>query len=129
MPNSLEANCHDHKTLMNSRTLNDPVQLGGHSLMLSKVPIDVAKNYHYGDPPHPHGPPDVGEGPGKYARLLSLVNLKPFSTNKNWELRTGEISPAQALGFIRKDPRYAMLNSKDFEEITKVLKDRCRCYG
>ncbi len=114
---------------MNSVTFNDPEQLGGHSLMLSKVPIEVAKKYSPGDPPHPHGPPDVGEGPGKAARLLSLVNLQPFSTNKNWELQTGEISPAQALGFIRKDPRYAMLNSQDFLEITNNLKDRCRCYG
>ena len=129
MISSLEANCHDHKTLMNARTFNDPVQLGGHSLMLTKVPINVAKSYRMGDAPYPHQLPDVGEGPGKYARLLSLVSLEPYSTNKNWASQSGEITPAQALGLIRKDPRYPMLNSNDFAKITNVLKDRCRCYG
>ena len=126
---SLEANCHDHKTLMNARTFNDPVQLGGHSLMLTKVPISVAKKYRMGDAPHPHELPDVGEGPGKYARLLSLASFGPYSTSKNWTTQTGEISPAQALSMIRKDPRYPMVDSRDFTQLTNNLKDRCRCYG
>ena len=114
---------------MNARTFNDPVQLGGHSLMLTRVPINVAKTYRMGDAPHPHELPDVGEAPGKYARMLGLVSLKPYSTNKDWTTQTGEISPAQALGMIRKDPRYPMLSSHDFTKLTNNLKDRCRCYG
>ena len=97
--------------------------------MLTRVPINVAKNFRMGDAPHPHELPNVGESPGKYARMLGLVSLNPYSTTKSWATQTGEISPAQALGMIRKDPRYPMLNSQDFTSLTNNLKDRCRCYG
>lgn len=114
---------------MNARTFSEPAQLGGHSLMLTRVPVNVAKTYRMGDAPHPHELPEVGEGPGKWARMLGLVSLKPYSSNKDWATQSGEISPAQALGMIRKDPRYPILDSRDFTRLTNNLKDRCRCYG
>ena len=116
-------------TLMNSRTFASPPHLGGHSLMLTKVPVPVAKSYQHGDPEHAHALPDVGSGPGKYARLLNLAHLSMYSRATNYATLSGEISPAQALGFIRKDPRYAMLNRKDFDDMTEVLKLKSRCYG
>lgn len=110
---------------MNAETFNNPLQVGGHSHLLSTVPVTVAKNYREGDDVHQHELPDVGQGPGKYARMLSLVSLQPSRTERTRQ----EITPAQALGIIRQDIRYPMLDSRDVEQLTKSLKMACRCYG
>jgi len=89
---------------------------GGHALMLSAPPFSHIDNTP--DVPFPHKAPELPCS--DLMRLLSLAQDLPLD---------GELTPVQALMVIRGDPRVAELGLADWENVTKELKSKMRCYG
>ena len=117
----MEHSCKDHQQHCNRRALpatehDVNLELSGHAMMLTNPPASHMAT----DPQTPwFQPPKI-----PISNLLVLMD-----TAQNIPMRRGEITPILALKKIREDPRYGLMNRRQFEMLTKRLSEKTRCYG
>jgi hypothetical protein len=105
----------DHMQMLIVRSNEEEGEISGHALMASCPP----ESHMIKRPQVPWTSEDASNTP-------SLNKLLDLSMRLNLD---GEITPVMAWGVVLGHPRFAEMNSEDFQSLKEELKGKIRCYG